>query len=144
MATCLCSSGNGSVSSSPPSAATFYNMEVAWFCLTTFFPLSGHLCLFQNLYCENTDSICDSALGEKMSESRPIFFLSLALNSSFLSFLSEKAKNYYFKDCPPTCPWQVQYESNWNHKHLKRLIRLRKARVVCTLKTLQLASDSFL
>lgn len=39
MATSLCSSSNGSISSSLPSTAMFYNMEVAWFYLTTFFPL---------------------------------------------------------------------------------------------------------
>lgn len=78
----LCSSSSGSVSSSPLSAALFCNLEVAWFSVTTFFPLlSNCVCLFQNLYCEYTDSVCDTTL-TKVNPDLFSFFSQLTLNDS--------------------------------------------------------------
>lgn len=91
MATSLCSNSSGSVSSSPPSAATFCNLEVPWFSVTTFLYLSGHVCLLQNFCCEYTDPVCD-ATSTKVNAGLFSFFSQPTLNYSFLCLAVWKEK----------------------------------------------------
>lgn len=123
MATSLCSSGNGSVSSSPPSTATFYNMEVAWFSLTTFFPLFIRPSVFVPKPLLLIYWFCMWIYFSKKNKWIQACFLSspnILWTLLFYAWLSERGKNYYyFKHCRPTFPWQDQHELNWNHKHFK-------------------------
>lgn len=117
-----CSHGNKSLSFS--CAATFYNMEVTLFYLTTFFPLFISLSMIvENFQCVCSDSICVSTV-EKQNKQKNHNWM----NSGLLSFpdilwtllsytwLSERGKNYYYlKHYPPAYPWQDHHELNWNH-----------------------------
>lgn len=122
MATSLCSSSSGSVSSSPSSVSMFCNLEVAWFSVTTFLSC---------IYLRPCVLVPKVLLGIywfcmwhcfNQSESRPDFLCSpnLLWTILFYAWLSERGKNYYyFKHCSPTYPWQEQNKLNWNRKHFK-------------------------
>lgn len=93
-----CSHGNKSLSFS--CAATFYNMEVTLFYLTTFFPLFISLSMIvENFQCVCSDSICVSTVEKQnkqkkpqLNEFRPSLFSWHTLNSSFLYLALWKRK----------------------------------------------------
>lgn len=115
MATSLCSNSSGSVSSSLPSAATFCNLEVPWFSVTTF--LSS---IYQaTCVCSKTSAVNILILYVMLLQPKwmQVCFLSspnLLWTIHFYAWLSERRKNYnYVKHCPPLPLIHGRSRINW-------------------------------